>query len=191
MDDPKDRLVLTPGERSTLHARFCALSGSSRRSLSSVTRQHHRLCTSYRLIVDTNRRSLRAGTPGWFDLSAAEQHELRRVHNKKEKGMTVVNPELFSQLNRVCAGTEAAVTTPSPRPRNTKAKRELTTTTRRRNPLPNRRRRTRTTPRTSCNPRTRGPPGTGRCSWTRGKRPPTSSSSSAMNPTRRSSCPTG
>ncbi|KAE9357688.1 hypothetical protein PF008_g3053 [Phytophthora fragariae] len=102
VDDPKDRLVLTPGERATLHARFCALSGSTRRSLSSVTRQHHRLCTSYRLIVDTNRR-----TPGWFDLSAAEQHELRRVHNKKEKGMTVVSPELFSQLDRVCNGGKA------------------------------------------------------------------------------------
>ncbi|KAG6610999.1 uncharacterized protein IUM83_08126 [Phytophthora cinnamomi] len=112
VDDPKDRLVLSPGERATLHARFCALSGSSRRTLSSVTRQHHRLCTSYRLIVETNRRSLRAGTPGWFDLSAAEQHELRRVTNKKEKGMTVVNPELFSQLDRVCGGVQGATKSP-------------------------------------------------------------------------------
>ncbi|KAL4100060.1 hypothetical protein PRIC1_007857 [Phytophthora ramorum] len=104
VDDPKDRLILSTGERSTLHARFCALSGGSKRSLSSVTRQHHRLCMSYRLIVDTNRKSRRTGSPSWFELPAAEQHELRRATNKKEKGMTVVSPELFRQLDHVCGG---------------------------------------------------------------------------------------
>ncbi|EEY56394.1 uncharacterized protein PITG_09920 [Phytophthora infestans T30-4] len=94
VDDPKDRLLLSTGERATLHARFCAISGSNKRSLSSVTRQHHRLCTSYRLIVSTNKKNLKKGALGWFDLSAAEQHELRRVHTKKEKGMTKnVEPE--------------------------------------------------------------------------------------------------
>ncbi|KAG7376603.1 hypothetical protein PHYPSEUDO_013042 [Phytophthora pseudosyringae] len=108
VDDPKDRLLLSTGERATLHARFCALAGASKRSLSSVTRQHHRLCTSYRLIVETDKKSLQRGAPGWFELSAAEQHELRRVHNKKEKGMTVVGPELFRSLDRVCGGIGAA-----------------------------------------------------------------------------------
>ncbi|CAH0493645.1 unnamed protein product [Peronospora farinosa] len=104
VDDPKNRLLLSTGERSTLHARFCAITGLNKRSLSSVTRQHHRLCMSYRLIVETNKRSLKKGSPGWFDLSAAEQHELRRVHNKKEKGMTVVNLDLFRRLDRICGG---------------------------------------------------------------------------------------
>lgn len=107
VEPPRDRLLLASRERSTLHARFSALATSSKRSLSSVTRQHHRLCTSYRLIVETNRKSLQDGSPGWFDLSAAEQHELRRVHNKKEKGMTVLSPELFNQLDRICSGNEA------------------------------------------------------------------------------------
>ncbi|OWZ08073.1 hypothetical protein PHMEG_00019443 [Phytophthora megakarya] len=102
VDDPKDRLLLSTGERATLHARFCTIAGNSKRSLSSVTRQHHRLCMSYRLIVDTNKKSVRKGTPGWFDMSAAEQHELRRAHNKKEKGMTIVSPELFRRLDRIC-----------------------------------------------------------------------------------------
>ncbi|KAG3111077.1 hypothetical protein PI124_g5482 [Phytophthora idaei] len=108
VDDPKDRLLLSTGERATLHARFCAIAGSNKRSLSSVTRQHHRLCTSYRLIVATNKKSLKKGTPGWFGLSAAEQHELRRVHNKKEKGMTLVTPELFRRLDRICGGNGVA-----------------------------------------------------------------------------------
>ncbi|KAI9993215.1 hypothetical protein PInf_015286 [Phytophthora infestans] len=102
VDDPKDRLLLSTGERATLHARFCAISGSNKRSLSSVTRQHHRLCTSYRLIVSTNKKNLKKGALGWFDLSAAEQHELRRVHTKKEKGMTVLSVELFRRLDRFC-----------------------------------------------------------------------------------------
>ncbi|GMF29600.1 unnamed protein product [Phytophthora fragariaefolia] len=119
VDEPKDRLVLSSAERSALHARFCALSDSSRRSLSSVARQHHRLCMSYHLIVDTNRRSLRAGTPGWFDLPAAEQHELRRAHSKKEKGVTVVNAELFAQLDRACRGDNTA---PKPPTKKHKAK---------------------------------------------------------------------
>ncbi|ETK95035.1 hypothetical protein F441_02062 [Phytophthora nicotianae CJ01A1] len=110
VDDPKDRLLLSTGERATLHARFCAITSSNKRSLSSVTRQHHRLCTSYRLIVATNKKSLKKGTPGWFDLSAAEQHELRRVHNKKEKGMTIVSPELFRRLDRICGGTGGSTT---------------------------------------------------------------------------------
>jgi hypothetical protein len=104
VDDPKDRLALSTAERSTLHARFCAIANSSKRSLSSVTRQHHRLCTSYLLIVETNKRAMKKGTPSWFELSAAEQHELRRVHNKKEKGMTVISQDLFRRLDRVCGG---------------------------------------------------------------------------------------
>ncbi|TDH72275.1 uncharacterized protein CCR75_008791 [Bremia lactucae] len=104
VDDPKDRLLLSTGERATLHARFCVISGSNKRSLSSVTRQHHRLCTSYRLIVATNKKSLKRGTPGWYELSAAEQHELRRVHSKKEKGVTIVSQELFRRLDRICRG---------------------------------------------------------------------------------------
>ncbi|KAL3661538.1 hypothetical protein V7S43_013298 [Phytophthora oleae] len=111
VEAPRDRLLLAAGERATLHARFSALSSSSKRSLSSVTRQHHRLCTSYRLIVETNRKSLRDGTPGWFDLSLAEQHELRRVHNKKEKGMTVLSLELFGKLDRICGGKEDSTAT--------------------------------------------------------------------------------
>ncbi|GMF15330.1 unnamed protein product [Phytophthora lilii] len=106
--DPKDRLVLSTAERAALHARFCALSGSAKRSLSSITRQHHRLSTSYRLIVDTNRKSLQSGSAGWFDLSAAEQHELRRTHNKKEKGIIMVSHDLFRKLDRICGGTGAS-----------------------------------------------------------------------------------
>ncbi|CAH0479449.1 unnamed protein product [Peronospora belbahrii] len=112
VDDPKNRLLLSTGERSTLHARFCAITGSNKRSLSSVTRQHHRLCTSYRLIVETNKRSLKNGSPGWFDLSTAEQHELRRIQNKKEKGMTVINPDLFRRLDRICGDKAVEVKKP-------------------------------------------------------------------------------
>ncbi|KAI9913698.1 hypothetical protein PsorP6_006153 [Peronosclerospora sorghi] len=102
VDDPKNRLLLSTGERSTLHARFCAISGSSKRSLLSVTRQQYRLCLSYRLIVETNKKSRKHGTPRWFDLSPAEQHELRRSYNKKEKGLPVVTLELFRRLDRIC-----------------------------------------------------------------------------------------
>ncbi|KAK1932353.1 hypothetical protein P3T76_012347 [Phytophthora citrophthora] len=115
VETPRDRLLIAARERATLHERFSALASSSKRSLSSVTRQHHRLCTSYRLIVETNRKSLQDGSPGWFDLSAAEQHELRRVHNKKEKGMTVLSPELFNKLDRICGGNENSTTETSKR----------------------------------------------------------------------------
>ncbi|POM65534.1 Hypothetical protein PHPALM_18732 [Phytophthora palmivora] len=67
---------------------------------------------SYQLIVTTNKKSARNGTPGWFDMSAAEQHELRRSHNKKEKGMTIINPELFRKLDRICGKP-----TPSTKPK--------------------------------------------------------------------------
>lgn len=102
VDDPKDRLMLSTGERTTLHARFCVKAGTNRRSLSSITRQHHRLCTAYRLIVATNKKSLKRGTPRWFDLSAAEQHELRRAYTKKEKGVFILNQDLFRRIDRMC-----------------------------------------------------------------------------------------
>ncbi|CEG50382.1 uncharacterized protein PHALS_08094 [Plasmopara halstedii] len=102
IDDPKDRLMLSTGERATLHARFCVIASSNRRSLSSVTRQHHRVCTAYRLIVATNKKSLKRGTPSWFELSTAEQHELRRAYTKKEKGLLILSPELFRKIDRMC-----------------------------------------------------------------------------------------
>uniref|UniRef100_M4B7G4 Uncharacterized protein n=1 Tax=Hyaloperonospora arabidopsidis (strain Emoy2) TaxID=559515 RepID=M4B7G4_HYAAE len=110
VDDPKNRLVLTTGERSTLHARFCAISGSDIRSLSSVTRQHRRVCMSYRLIVETNKRSRKNKTPGWFDLPAAEKHELRRAFTNTEKGTTVITLDLFQRLDRMCGGGQPIVT---------------------------------------------------------------------------------
>ncbi|RLN61872.1 hypothetical protein BBJ29_004237 [Phytophthora kernoviae] len=100
---PRDRLVLSSAERIALHERFVALTDSTRRTLSSVTRQHHRLCASYRLIVDTNAQSKEDGTPSWFDLPATQQHELRKLHGKKERGMTAITPDLFQLLERICA----------------------------------------------------------------------------------------
>lgn len=103
VEAPRDRLILAAFERAALHERFCAITNSTRRSLSSVTRQHHRLCTSFRLIVDTNAKNRESGAPTWFDMPAAQQQELRRLHAKKEKGMTAVTPELFQELERICA----------------------------------------------------------------------------------------
>ncbi|CAI5739829.1 unnamed protein product [Hyaloperonospora brassicae] len=125
VDDPKNRLLLSTGERSTLHARFCAIAGSDKRSLSSVTRQHHRLCMSYRLIVETNKRSAKKKTPAWFDLSTAEQQELRRAYTNTEKGVTVIDFDLFQRLDRMCGGQPVATTngtTKSTAPSKTKSK---------------------------------------------------------------------
>ncbi|RLN68228.1 hypothetical protein BBJ28_00006037 [Nothophytophthora sp. Chile5] len=111
---PRDKKMLLPAERIALHARFSALAGASRRSLSSVSRQHHRLVTAYRLIVEYNARSEEDGGPDWFQLPAAQQHELRRVHGKKE-GMTAISEELFEDLARICqSGGGETVATRSP-----------------------------------------------------------------------------
>ncbi|KAG7397792.1 hypothetical protein PHYBOEH_000173 [Phytophthora boehmeriae] len=109
---PRDRLVLSSAERMALHDRFVALSDSSRRTLSSVTRQHHRLCTSYRLVVETNAQSEVDGTPRWFDLPTTQQNDLRKLHGKKERGMTALTPELFHLLERICARDAKPATAP-------------------------------------------------------------------------------